>query len=339
MKMMELLKKFEEENQQTSEMGSDEEDGEDLARRFKEIDLNAASSADLWSKLTVAEQAEFLKVMEDPNSDLAQQLLASVELENERRDPWWDAPLAEAEDSTFDTSHRYGSKPEMIHIPAAMVKPIPNGPALIYNICAVCIAYSFVTRHLSISPLSSLKSENIDLHEAKHFFSQLVPFLVDHRSKTLYRSLSNVVTDIWSRFKPKQVDSRLFSVLLKDTACLTRPSAVTTFQAAAQPCDEEYDTVSHPHSNIVLALSDLTTLFSDPSAGGKKTHVSHKLFFYAVHILSTPTAILRAIADELTAHSDTYLLRAEDDAALASFGTGFAQREHPRNRVPVIEEI
>ena len=94
--------------------------------------LDVTPVADVWSKLTPAEQAEFVRIMEDPNSDHARQLLASEELENERCEPWWDAPTAES-----DGSRRYGSKPELILIPAVMVKPIPNGPPLHYNICAV----------------------------------------------------------------------------------------------------------------------------------------------------------------------------------------------------------
>ncbi|KAG6833222.1 hypothetical protein H0H87_009843 [Tephrocybe sp. NHM501043] len=40
MKMMELLRKFEEENHQTvDEERGEEDDGEDLARRFEDIDL------------------------------------------------------------------------------------------------------------------------------------------------------------------------------------------------------------------------------------------------------------------------------------------------------------
>lgn len=96
--------------------------------------LDATSAADVWSKLTPAEQAGFLKIMDDPNSDKARQLLASEEVENVRREPWWDAPAVEPNSPLF---HRYGSKPEPLLVPVTMVMPVPHGPPLHYNICAV----------------------------------------------------------------------------------------------------------------------------------------------------------------------------------------------------------
>ena len=63
------------------------------------------------------------------------------------------------------------------------------------------IAYAYVTRHLSTSPLSSLDHEDPDYQEAKSIFIQLVPFLTARRSQTLYQSLEEAITDLWSRFE------------------------------------------------------------------------------------------------------------------------------------------
>lgn len=79
-----------------------------------------------------------MKIMEDPASGLAQQLLASEEFEKERREPWWEAPSVESDD--VELSHlrqRFGAKPDPMLIPAAMVKPIPSGRPLHYNLCAI----------------------------------------------------------------------------------------------------------------------------------------------------------------------------------------------------------
>ncbi|KAG6890083.1 hypothetical protein C0995_012032 [Termitomyces sp. Mi166 len=335
MKMMEMLKKFEEENQQNP--GSDLEDnGEDLARRFADMDLDTTSTADMWSKLTPAEQAEFLKIMEDPNSDHARQLLASEELENERREPWWDVPALQSDDLL---SRRYGTKPELIPVSASMVKPIPNGPPLYYNICAVCIAYAFVTRHLSVSPLSSLTPEDIDYEEAKRLISQLVPFLVDRKSTTLHPNLSSLSTDVWSRFKPGQVSSELFAVLLKDAAHLICPLPVTAVPLGSGP-EGYFDVPSHPHLNVVLALSDLAKLLERPINGTKKSHVTYKLLFYAAHVLSTPPAIFRVLAEELTERSVAYQMRADDGVEIrAESEGGMGKYERQERRVPVIQEI
>ncbi|KAG5727144.1 Zinc finger HIT domain-containing protein 2 [Termitomyces sp. T112] len=334
MQMMEMLKKFEEESEQDAGLDSDgEDDGEDLARRFADIDLDATSVADVWSKLTPAEQAEFVKIMEDPNSDHARQLLASEELENERCEPWWHAPAVE---SDGPLPRRYGSKPELIPVPAVMVQPIPNGPLLHYNICAVCIAYAFVTRHLSVSPLSSLLPEDIDFEEAKHLVSQLVPFLVDRKSTMLHPNLSSLVTDIWSRFKPGQVSSDLFAILLKDTTHMVCPLPVTAV-ALRSESEEYFDVASHPHLNLVLALSDLTKLFQCPTTDAKKSHVTYKLLFYAAHILSTPSDTLRVLAEELAERSAAYQTDRLELESEFQGGTGKYKRQE--GRVPVIEEV
>ncbi|KAG6869226.1 hypothetical protein C0993_009090 [Termitomyces sp. T159_Od127] len=338
MKMMELLKKFEEEDQENTNLDSEGEDNtEDLALRFADVDLDATSAADLWSKLTPAEQAGFLKIMEDPNSDNARQLLASEELENERREPWWDAPAVEPDGPL---SHRHGSKPELFLVPVIMVKPLSNGPPLHYNVCAVCIAYAFVTRHLSVSPLSSLTPKGVDYDEAKCIISQLVPFLVDRKSTVLHPNLSSLVTDIWSRFNPGQVSSELFAVLLKDIAHLICPLPVTGVALGTQS-EEYYDAASHPHLNTVLALSDLAKLFEHPM-NGTKSHVTHKLLFYAARIISTPSWILRTLAEDLAKRSAVYQTADNSEIELELRG-GFEDCagtfDKQKGQAPVIEEI
>ncbi|KAG6813874.1 hypothetical protein H0H92_006281 [Tricholoma furcatifolium] len=298
---------------------------------------NAASSADLWSKLTPAEQSEFLCLMGDPDSDLAKKLLASEELEDEQCDPWWDAPALEGD---APISYRYSTKPNMMLVPAAMMKPSSNGPPLFYNVCAVCIAYAFVTRHLSISPLSSLTPENIDFEESKRLLSQLVPFLIDKKSTTLYPNMTSLVTDIRSRFQPAQVNSGLFAVLLKDAARLLRPLPVTSVPASP-PSRDYFDPTNHPHSNAVLALSDLTKLFEGTSKGVKKSHVTQKLLFYAAHILSTPSEILGVITEELVDRSMAYQVTTDTDRNMeeASAERGADQQKELGRQVPLIEEI
>ena len=230
LKMMELLKKFEEED---AELASENQsDADDLAARLEGVNigiiqlsfflytldngiLDSASANVLWSKLSPQEQAEFLKIMDDPSSRPSRQLLTSQELENERCEPWWEAVAA-------DLSHsrqRFGPTPRPIQIPPAMSMPIPNGKPLHYNMCAIwwvhirglfcsiypctfSIAYSYTTRHLSTSPLSAMDTNTPDFLEARHLLSQLVPFVTDRKSTTLYSNVSSLTTDMWSRFQP-----------------------------------------------------------------------------------------------------------------------------------------
>ncbi|KAG5647837.1 hypothetical protein DXG03_007761 [Asterophora parasitica] len=345
---MALLKKFEEGYQQSASGASesdDEEDdgGDDLVERFQDMDLESASAANVWSKLTPAEREKFLKLMENPSTGLAQQLLASEELENERREPWWDVPSVEQE---VLPKHRYGTKPEPIRVPADMVKPIGNGPMLFCNMCALCIAYAFTSRHLSVSPLSSLKPDDIDLEEARSIISQLVPFLTDPKSATVYSNVSGIVTDIWSRFKPDQINSALFALLLRDTVNLLRPLPITALPSESESPSisrDTFDTSSHPHLNSILVLSDLSHLFGLRANGTWKPNpTTRKLLFYAAHILSTPSPILLALSGELLATAVSHDVRGKDDAAAANaesseIAPGWNTHEGPRKAV--IEEI
>ena len=55
--------------------------------------LESASHHALWSILTPDEREKFTRAVENPSSELAQQLLShSEELESKRLAPWWEAP-------------------------------------------------------------------------------------------------------------------------------------------------------------------------------------------------------------------------------------------------------
>ena len=85
------------------------------------------------------EQKQFMKVLQDPTSELARQLLASDELENDLRGPWWEASVT-VEGGTGSepaSRRRHGLRPDALRIPSMLVKPWPSGPSLTYNICAI----------------------------------------------------------------------------------------------------------------------------------------------------------------------------------------------------------
>jgi hypothetical protein len=80
-----------------------------------------------------------MKALEDPTSELAKQLLASEELEKDRREPWWEAPvtLDGSTDPKLDLHRRHGPRPDVLKLPSVLVKPWPNGPTLTYNMVAI----------------------------------------------------------------------------------------------------------------------------------------------------------------------------------------------------------
>ena len=98
----------------------------------------------------------------------------------------------------------------------------------------------------------------------------------------------------------------LFSLLLRDAALLLTPRFVTELTTSPGPSiKSERMVCSHPHSITILALSDLYDMFlvdDDKKGTGhrKGNHVTHKLIFYAAHILSTPSVVLHTLVKEMT---------------------------------------
>jgi len=95
----------------------------------------AVSPEDLWALLKPEEREKFIKALNDPSGELAQQLLASEEIYRDRREPWWEASLGKD-----GSSQVFGAEPEIMTIPTSMIKPVPIGPPLIYNLFAIWCA-------------------------------------------------------------------------------------------------------------------------------------------------------------------------------------------------------
>ncbi|KZT72024.1 hypothetical protein DAEQUDRAFT_763498 [Daedalea quercina L-15889] len=327
-KTLELLKRFEEDSMDDDILELDSDDSDeidaDLESRLKGVDLEAASCDDLWAALTPAEREKFTKALRDPSSELAQQLLSSEELENVRTEPWWEGSKdtsGEQARGLRRAQKRYGKRPAMMQIPAHMTRTPPTPgkfPLLLYNICAVMVAYAYATRYLATSPLTSLGASEED--EARRIVAQLVPFLTDRLSKVVHSTLSAAVTDLLSRFQPDAMPLMFFSILLKDAATLLLPSTVVELSSdlpapqnptssgtssptpsASSPID---DLSTHPSARALLALSDLFVLFkmSEPS---KLRHVAHKLTFYAAYVVGVPPVLLRTLAAELTGRAES----------------------------------
>jgi len=238
------------------------------------------------------------------------------------------------EDEAQPDDVRYGSRPELMDIPSAMVKPLPSGPPLIYNLCSICIAYAFITRRLATSPLSSLDPNNSDYDEAKQLLGQLVPFLLDRKSTVLHTNVSDAITDIWSKFDKSTLSTSTFPVLMRDTSTLLRPVAVVPL------IHNEVDE-SHPNRNPILyVLSDLHQLFQPRSQAPSSKHspVAQKLVFYAAHVLSTPSLVLRSLADDLVVRGREREGDARDAEKVEARSISNEERPDPPKPI-LIEEI
>ncbi|KAF8661330.1 hypothetical protein AX16_001426 [Volvariella volvacea WC 439] len=294
--MMQVLKHFEETSaeQDLELLDSDDEEEDavsDLAKRLQNVDLDSASPDAIWHLLTEEEKRKFVRALDNPDSELAQTLLSSEVLEQAKQTPWW-----ESDDVAKGSSEprQRGTRPEAIKVPVAMVKPHPTGPSLVFNMAAICLAYAYTTRHLATSPLSSLFPESADHEQARQAVGQIVPFLVDRSGTTLYTNMSSMITDVWSRFSEGAASPELFSILLGDVAELLQPLPVV---AVGDGVPDEADIASHPHAKTLYVVSDLVGLFE-----GRKS-VCHKLVFYAAHIMSTPSLVLRSVSEEAAGRS------------------------------------
>ena len=86
--------------------------------------------------LTLQQREKFMKALDNPLSELTQQLLSSEELDSARLEPWWEAPpLYDAADTS--PVKRYGSKPEAMPLPSNIPQVPLTGSPLLFNICAL----------------------------------------------------------------------------------------------------------------------------------------------------------------------------------------------------------
>ena len=69
------------------------------------------------------------------------------------------------------------------------------------NLTFVCysMAYAYVTRHFSMSPLASSTNDSQDQKEARRLIAYVVPFIADKRSRVLHGTLTQAVTNVWSK--------------------------------------------------------------------------------------------------------------------------------------------
>jgi hypothetical protein len=142
--MLQLLKRFEEENAD-GELGEEDSDDEenDLSSRLVGIDIgrlygnfrkssphdwaDGISADELWDMLSSEERKKFESILINPDSEAARNLLSSTDLERLRHHPWW------VRDGVNDRPF-----PTPLSVPESLIKPQdPSKPSLIYNISEV----------------------------------------------------------------------------------------------------------------------------------------------------------------------------------------------------------
>lgn len=298
MKMLELLKKFEEESPSLEDLEDEDEDSDEdedeLSRRMRGLDIDNVAVDDLWAMLNPEERQKFLRALSDEDSELAQALLASEELEKSQQLPWWERPVVVGDEPPEASSSRkrYGVEPSMAPIPTSLLKATPQGHRLSFNLAAISIAYAYLTRTLRVSPLSAVDRDSADHVEIKRLVSQLIPFITERNSTMVYEDIQSVKRGLWARLGADSMERTQYTALLQDASCLIRPNSVVLIGS------EDDDTKNHAHRRLVLLVSDLWGVY-EGGAANKVNAAAQKLLYYGAQALSLDSNVLRRIAAEL----------------------------------------
>ncbi|GAA5895575.1 zinc finger HIT domain-containing protein [Sporobolomyces salmoneus] len=287
--MMDMLKRFEEENAELEE--GEEDEGNDLEReelekRLEGIDLDSLPPEELLAFLSPSQQAAFNSTLSDPHQI---DKLVTQELETEQ--PWWIAQDEDDLNEEEDLETEQTRRPPLVDF--SKLPPLPLGddgtpktsPLLVYNVVTVLLAYSYTLRSFALSSFASLSPNSSERIPATQLLAQLVPFLVE-RSNTTLSSLDNAIKYVASREDSILTNPVLISLLLHDLSSLLKPAAVT--EASAESSSES-PLASHPTVSILHAISDLHTLFAAVSSPSSTTESSSSKPSLIARPSSTPT--------------------------------------------------
>ncbi|KAG9122374.1 hypothetical protein FRC07_001297 [Ceratobasidium sp. 392] len=179
--MLELLKRFEEEAEESDQP----EDTDDIAFRLRGIDLDSANYDTLWERLTEEEKQDFLKIIKNPSSEKSKRLFSTKELTEK---PWWESDAAPE-----------GKAPVIRSIPPTMLESTKFNPMLLYNVFHVSLSYAYTIRTFGVSRLGPANHEpstaQEETEEFNHILFPLSPFLMDRKSTLTFTSVDGVITD------------------------------------------------------------------------------------------------------------------------------------------------
>ncbi|KZV82052.1 hypothetical protein EXIGLDRAFT_685330 [Exidia glandulosa HHB12029] len=286
--MLALLQRFEETNNEedaTNNALLDDPDGADLAERIAGLDLDAADTDDLWEALDKDQRQRFLEIIRNADGVPARELLA----EETSSVPWW----AAVEDTEDEANSNHVRLPEPLHVDIALVNKAQamTGPPLLYNVLALCIVYAHTVRTYALISLSA--SLPLDRPAILQTLSELLPFIVERRSTSVFASVEEAVAFFWSR--NASLSAQHMVQLLDDAKELLLPVPVSVISTSAEGED------AMPQHRTLRMLSDLSSFFTAASAPKPLAHVPPKLLFYGAHALAQPLQVFSLLRAEIDA--------------------------------------
>lgn len=140
--MLRQLRAFEEGNEDFVDSDDEEEDDEnDISRRFDDLDIDSADVQSIWDRLTPEEQQKFFNMIDSRNPELEQVLKMYV--------PWWETPyelVKEVDSTAEDDSNKPPELPETLPTFDAQVISRPTF-GLILNLIHCLMVYAYLQRH------------------------------------------------------------------------------------------------------------------------------------------------------------------------------------------------
>jgi hypothetical protein len=142
-----------------------------------------------------------------------------------------------------------------------------------------------------------------------------------------------------------QISSDALSLILEDASIILRPRVVTEVKAAMEPDGSgEIALNSHPSEKVLRVLSDMARLYGhgkieQPAPKRRDLATSHKLGYYAAHVLSVSGVTLRVLADEVLARSKLIVLESADGGGQPEGSFGPNSRSTAVRPRPVIEQL
>ncbi|GAA5858753.1 hypothetical protein JCM1840_006542 [Sporobolomyces johnsonii] len=315
--MMDMLKRFEEEN---ADEGDEDEDGPEgdeeraeLEKRLEGIDLDALPPEELLALLSPAQQAAFNSTLSDPA-----RVNALVMQEFQGEHPWWIEEDQEDEELE-DEEEPEVKRPPMLE--ASQLPPLNVGEdgkvavseKLAYNLVAVIFAYAYTLRTFSLTSFASLPLHSSERIAGLQVLAQLVPFLVE-RSSVAFDDLGGAVEYVVAREEAMAVSPPLVALLLHDVARLLNPAPVTAVptSSTASPL------AGHPLADLLYALSDLHHLFSSAAASGAPPSSAPKPSLIARPSTSTPLTKKQRAQASMAAHKLLFYAALRDSLWLTS---------------------
>ncbi|KAG8767085.1 hypothetical protein FRC16_007487, partial [Serendipita sp. 398] len=303
--MISILQRMEDPNAFPDDNGvvSDDDEENELGSKLESLDLESADTAALWDALSPAQKDAFTKAMQDPSSALARQLLETTL--DTKVDPWWEVVVDE------DSKHTAprGSLVRPLPVPTGLLDAATRswneeGPVLLYNILAVCLAYVFCIRTFGM--VSMTTGDKNDKQECRNTLARAVPLLIDRKSVTRLDSVDKAIQYVQSR-----MDENLVNIL-GDVENLMRPTGIVEVPPASSLSSLIGTSVAP--SKICLVLADIADLYdhSHPpnvpgsieetksaSGSSRDRSIVQKLVFYSAHVQTASKGRLSSIADEL----------------------------------------